>query len=668
VNQVGRYQILEELGRGACGVVYRALDPAIGRTVAIKSIRFSEFSDPDERRDLRERVLREAQSAGKLSHPNIVTIYDVLESNELAYIFMEFVDGSSLKDAMKRDALPAREQVISILRQLAEALDYAHRKGIIHRDIKPANIMISERGVDKDGLAKIADFGVAKLISQEATHQRAFMGTPSYMSPEQLEGVPVGGASDQFALGVVVYELLTGAKPFAAENLAALHYLICKRPAKPVNESNPTLSETVNRVMERVLAKLPEDRYSSCSEFMGALTVALGECPEWLPVAPPKVEGPAKASGNGWYSPETVVSSRLIEAKPADYSITDEAVEVLDPDVLPPEPNRLETALSTRVISDQERAELVGEPERKFEPRSNAGTRIRVGLERPAANSWGWIIAACVAIALAGIFLLRSFYTSKASAPGLEANRIVNSRQPEDLTTNGGGKASTSAPPADLTVGNQTGNPVATPISTDSDSSRTTVAVRAPSPRQEPTTMPTAPLEQRPAVEKPVALPPQPLKAVRQVPAHVAVPTPSAQPVIPQASSVELVSDPAGAQIEVDGRSDSLCLAPCSVSLGPGRHTLSAQASGYGTARKIFTVPVSGSVFVSLGRNTGTMLLTSEPAGADVVIDGKEYGPTPVRVRLSAGRHHLSVSDGNRHHDETIQIDTDGMYARSFRW
>ncbi len=519
MNQVGRYQILEELGRGACGVVYRALDPAIGRTVAIKSIRFSEFSDPDERRDLSERVLREAQSAGKLSHPNIVTIYDVLESNELAYIFMEFVDGPSLKDAMRRDALPDRESMISILRQLAEALDYAHRKGIIHRDIKPANIMISDRGVDKDGVAKIADFGVAKLISHEATHQRAFMGTPSYMSPEQLEGVPVGGASDQFALGVVVYELLTGEKPFAAENLAALHYLICKRPAKPVNELNPALSETVNRVVDRALAKLPEDRYSSCSEFMGALTVALGECPEWRPVAPAKVEEPAKAAGNGWYAPETVVSSRLIEAQPADYSIVDDAVEVIDPDVMPPEPNHVETALSTRVISDEERAELIGEPERNFQSRGNAGTRIRVGVERPSGHTWGWIIAACMAIALAGIFLLRSLYTSKASAPDSEANRIVNSRQPEDLSTNESiGKPSAS--------GGKAGNPAATPISTDSDSSRTTVAVRAPAPRQHRSLLRHLPLplqQQQSAAEKPAALP------SRQIAANVTrVPIPGA--------------------------------------------------------------------------------------------------------------------------------------------
>ena len=437
MNQVGRYQILEELGRGACGVVYRALDPAIGRTVAIKSIRFSELSDPAERRDLRERVLREAQSAGKLSHPNIVTIYDVLESNDLAYIFMEYVDGPSLKDAMRRDTLPARDQMISILRQLAEALDYAHRKGIVHRDIKPANIMISDRGVDKDGVAKIADFGVAKLISHEATHQRALMGTPSYMSPEQLEGVSVGGASDQFALGVVVYQLLTGEKPFTAENLASLHYLICKRPAKPVNEINPALNETVNRVMERALAKLPEDRYSSCSEFLGALSVALGECPDWRPVAPPKVEEVEKAVGNGWYAPETVVSSRLIEAnhsetRPADFSIVDADIEVLDPDVLPPEPHNLETSVSTRIATQGELAEYAISRERaSFQPRVS-GTRVRVAVDPPLAQNRGWIMAAvCAAIVVLGIILVRTISAPKANAPDLESKRVVPPRSPK---------------------------------------------------------------------------------------------------------------------------------------------------------------------------------------------------------------------------------------------
>jgi len=655
VNQVGRYQILEELGRGACGVVYRALDPAIGRTVAIKSIRFSEFSDPGERRDLRERVLREAQSAGKLSHPNIVTIYDVLESDDLAYIFMEFVDGPSLKDAMQRDTLPGREQMISILRQLAEALDYAHRKGIVHRDIKPANIMISDRGVDKDGVAKIADFGVAKLISHEATHQRAFMGTPSYMSPEQLEGVPVGGASDQFALGVVVYELLTGQKPFTADNLAALHYFICKRPAKPVQEVNPTLSETVNRVLDRALAKLPEDRYSSCGEFLGALSIALGECPDWRPVAPPQNMELEKVAGSGWYAPETIVSSRLLEAKPADFSVVDDDVEVMDADVLPPEPHNLETALSTRVASDVEVAAYASGASREFETREfeprSAGTRVRVSENPPTARNWGWIMAAvCAAIVVLSIVLLRTISAPRANTTDAESKRVVSTSQPEDLSTTGKPTALDSKG-----TGSKVTPPVATPISTASDGSSTTVAVRAPASRQLPV--------------KPAPIKPAPLAPTRtqQPPLRIA-PTLTPTPAL-AASSVELVSDPAGARIEVDGRSDLSCLAPCSLTLNPGRHTLVADSSsGYGAARKIFNVPVSGSVFVSMTRNVGTMLLTSDPSGAQVVIDGKDYGSTPVRARLSAGRHHLSVSDGVRHHDETIQIEADGMYQRSFRW
>jgi len=639
VNQVGRFQILEELGRGACGVVYRALDPAIGRTVAIKSIRFSEFSDPDERRDIRERLLREAQSAGKLSHPNIVTIYDVLESNDLAYIFMEFVDGPSLKEAMRRSAPPSREQVLSFLRQIAGALDYAHRKGIIHRDIKPANIMISDRGVDRDGVAKIADFGVAKLISQEATHQRAFIGTPSYMSPEQLEGVAVGGASDQFALADVVYELLTGEKPFAAENLATLHYLICKRAAKPVNELNPALNETANRVMERAMAKLPEERYPSCSEFIGALSVVLGECTEWVPVAPRKTEELEKPVGNGWYAPETVVSSRLI-----GEAVSEEPVAI-DPVVLPPVSDPFDTtALSTQRASDLEIEQYESKRERGL-GRHAEGTKVRrIGVERPAARRLGVTMAACAAIALLGILLLRVLSTPRANQQDLDSRNPVAIAPPEDLSAT---VPQRSAPPADLTT-----SAVATPIGTDSKVSSTTVAVHTPAVR---------PARLTPTVEAPlVALPANPVRlpTVRVAP-----------PIRPETiADVEVVSDPPGARVVVDNRSALSCLAPCSLPLAPGRHTLVAESSSYGTARKIFNVPVEGSVFVSLMRNMGMLLLTSEPAGSTVVVDGKDLGPTPVKVKLPAGRHHLSLSDGVRHHDETIEISADGVYARSFRW
>jgi serine/threonine protein kinase len=646
VNQVGRYQILEELGRGACGVVYRALDPAIGRTVAIKSIRFSEFSEPEERRDLRERVLREAQSAGKLSHPNIVTIYDVLESNDLAYIFMEFVDGPSLKDAMRRDAVPGREQVLSFLRQIAEALDYAHRKGIIHRDIKPANIMISDRGVDRDGVAKIADFGVAKLISHEATHQRAFIGTPSYMSPEQLEGVSVGGPSDQFALAVVVYELLTGEKPFVGDNLAALHYQICKRPPKPVNTVNSTLSETVNRVVEHALEKLPEERFASCSEFVGALAVALGECPEWQPVPPVKSEEVEKAAGNGWYAPETVVSSRLLEGGEATGSDQHEELAVLTPVVMPPEPYRIDTALTTRMASSSERE--AHQRERGLGPRPD-GTKVRIGLEKPAARRFGVTIAACAAVALLAILLVRFLSGPRPGAQGGESARIVSATPPEDLTT---ANKQSSAPPVDLT----TAPPVATPIGTDSSNSSTTVAVRTPVVRNGQAPVPSDELRKPP---------------LRQVAKPVREPTPIALPTHPPTVSmadVEIVSDPPSARVAVDGRSDVSCSTPCSLPLAPGRHTLLAELGGYGNTRKIFSVPISGNVFVSMTRSMGVLLLHSDPEGSTVTVDGRDLGPTPLEVKLAAGRHHLSLSDRGRHHDETIQIDTDGVYARSFRW
>jgi len=631
VNQVGRYQILEELGRGACGVVYRALDPAIGRTVAIKTIRFSEFSDLDERRDMRERVLREAQSAGKLSHPNIVTIYDVLESNDLAYIFMEFVDGSSLKDAMRRDSPPGREQVLSFLRQIASALDYAHRKGIIHRDIKPANIMISDRGVDRDGVAKIADFGVAKLISHEATHQRALMGTPSYMSPEQLEGVAVGGASDQFALGVLVYELLTGEKPFAADNLAALHYFICKRPAKPPHELNPTLSETVTRVVEHALAKLPEERYASCSEFVGALSVALGECGEWQPVAPRKIEEPENPAGKGWYAPETVTSTRLIE----DGSTESEPVAI-DPIVLPPSENVFDTATSARVATHSMRQEFGDNQPRNLGPRLD-GTKVRIGVEPPAARHVAVTMAACAAVVLLGVLLVRFLSGPRPATQDLETNGAVTSAPPEDLSAT---SKQTTAPPADLTTA-----PVLAPVTSGASAGNPVAAVRVPATRPE--------VRQ----EEPTAPVAKPRPLVRSAASRAET-----------VSNVELNSDPPGARVVVDNRSDLACLAPCSVSLLAGRHTLSAELVGYGTTRKIFNAPLEGSVFVTMERNTGLLMLTSEPAGTEVMIDGKDIGPTPVHVNLPAGKHHLTLTDGTRRHEETIQIDTDGAYVRSFRW
>ena len=279
MEQIGRYQIVGELGRGAMGIVYRALDPAIGRTIAIKTIRLADLTDPSERERLRERLVREAQSAGILSHPGIVTIYDIAQEGDMAYVFMEFVDGPPLDKMLEGETPPGGEALLSILHQTAVALDYAHRKGIVHRDIKPANIMIAE-----DGSAKITDFGVAKIVSQQMTQAGAMMGTPSYMSPEQVQGIPVDGRADQFSLGVIAYELLTGEKPFAAEYLPTLLYKIVREEPAAPQRLNPTLDDAVEAVLRRALAKSPDDRFPTCAEFTAALVAACQRRPGWQPM------------------------------------------------------------------------------------------------------------------------------------------------------------------------------------------------------------------------------------------------------------------------------------------------------------------------------------------------------------------------------------------------
>jgi serine/threonine-protein kinase len=280
VQQIGRYQIVGELGRGAMGVVYRALDPAIGRTIAIKSIRLTEFSDAAERDRLRDRLFREAQSAGILSHPNIVTIYDILEENGLAYIFMEFVNGPALEKLLGPDHAPDKSSLFAVLRQTAAALDYAHKKGIVHRDIKPANLMIHD-----DGTAKITDFGVAKILSQQMTQTGMMMGTPSYMSPEQIQGTEITGKADQFSLAVIAFEMLTGEKPFVAEHLATLLYRISREDPLSAQRLNATLDPAVDAVLNRALAKNPAERFDNCTDFITALEHACSASSAWAPLA-----------------------------------------------------------------------------------------------------------------------------------------------------------------------------------------------------------------------------------------------------------------------------------------------------------------------------------------------------------------------------------------------
>jgi serine/threonine protein kinase len=277
MDRIGRYQISKELGRGAMGVVYLAVDPTIGRNVAIKTIRLGEVTDSDERAKLRERLFREARSAGILSHPGIVTIYDMEEHDDVAFIAMEFVDGPTLDQVLSKREAIAPDRLMSILRQTAAALDYAHAKGIVHRDIKPANIMIAS-----DGAVKITDFGIAKVTtSQQYTQTGTILGTPNYMSPEQVQGLSVTGRADQFSLGVIAFEMLTGDRPFTGEHLTTVVYKIVAEEPPPVQRLNPTLGPQIDSVLRRGLTKKPEGRYASCIEFVNSLDAACANTQGW---------------------------------------------------------------------------------------------------------------------------------------------------------------------------------------------------------------------------------------------------------------------------------------------------------------------------------------------------------------------------------------------------
>ena len=255
MDKVGRYEIVGELGRGAMGVVYRAIDPTIGRTVALKTTRLD--VDAIERDELLRRFRNEAHAAGQMNHPNIVTIHDAGECDGLFYIAMEYLEGETLQYLMTQTHPIPTEQLIEIARQVATGLEYAHSMSVVHRDIKPANIMIT-----RQKLAKIMDFGISKSVGTLTRTGHVF-GTPYYMSPEQVIGHAVDGRSDLFSFGVVLYEMATGARPFGGDTVATVIYKIINEIPPSPCELQTGIDPRMSAVITRCLEKKPEDRYQT---------------------------------------------------------------------------------------------------------------------------------------------------------------------------------------------------------------------------------------------------------------------------------------------------------------------------------------------------------------------------------------------------------------------
>ena len=262
MKNIGKYKITSILGKGAMGIVYRALDPDINREVAIKTIRFDLVSEEGDREEMMERFMREAQAAGKLTHSNIITIYDVGREKDMTYIVMQLIEGKSLQKVISSGEKISTKEVIQLMDQLCKALDYAHDNGIIHRDIKPANILL-----DKEGKPFIVDFGVARLETSTLTEAGTTLGTPSYMSPEQVMGKKVDRRSDIFSLGSILYELLTGKRAFQAQSITTVIYKIINEEPVALTEVKRGLPVGFERIVCKALAKDPKGRYQNCAEL-----------------------------------------------------------------------------------------------------------------------------------------------------------------------------------------------------------------------------------------------------------------------------------------------------------------------------------------------------------------------------------------------------------------
>lgn len=641
MQQIGRYEIERELGRGAMGIVYLARDTRLGRAVALKTIRLSDFADDQKLKRLRERLIREAQSAGSLSHENIVTIYDVEERDDISYISMEFVEGESLERALEQRRELSREKLLSLLRQMAGGLDFAHSRGIVHRDIKPANVMVNHLG-----RVKITDFGVAKITyATSMTQGGTMLGTPDYMSPEQIDGGAVDGRADQFSLAVIAFELLTGEKPFAADSLAALFYRIAHESAPDATLLNPSLSAEIGEVLAKAMAKKAEARFSTCMGFVDALTDACRRSP-------------------GWHALPRGMSQTLPTAHdtPPVAEAVRETIPAAAPPVMPPvapAPRELPPlgggtpAAEAGFITGTATAETVG---------SGLGTESRDWLARleeeeraSRSRKRRGLVLAIFAFLMLGGALAAAYYWlggSVVNAPVTPPTDEVAGRP--SATGNGTSPGGTESPEENAA------SSAGTTESTDGDprepggETGDTSAAAADSGAADPGPETSQASSPAPAEPAPVAAPAKPVE----------------RPVSPpreRLTTVRFMSEPPGATVTVDATPRLSCETPCSLELSVGRHTYSARRSGYRNEIRLVEVGSYGStVNVRMQPVVGMVRVNSTPIGASVSLNGeRQSGTTPMTLRLTPGRYRIVVERNGRSVERNITVQEDALIQLS---
>jgi tRNA A-37 threonylcarbamoyl transferase component Bud32 len=615
MDSIGRYRIIGELGRGAMGVVYHATDPAIGRSVAIKTIRIHDIHDKQQREKLRERLFREARSAGVLSHPNIVTIYDMDEVDGLAYIAMAYVNGPTLEKILASQTPLSGVKMLRILRQAASALDYAHGRGIVHRDVKPANIM-----TDEDGAVKITDFGIAKITAPgDATETKTVVGTPNYMSPEQVQGLPVDGRSDQFSLAVIAYEILTGERPFQGEHLSTVVYKIVAEEPERAQQINGTLTARIDEVLRRALSKKPEDRYPNCANFVGALEMACAESRGWKTLA----AGSAAAM-------TTIAVDRPL-------SHGNEGAPTFD---LPAPPSG-------------------GRPDWETPQRTSRFVPVMlsviVALGLVGAVMWqaGGLPGLPNLPNLAGLL---SFWQSRTDGPQASATPAQEpTTAPQDQPP----------PAADQT-------PAQAPASTPAPEPQSAAA--ADQQPQQAAAAPTAPVPAaQPPVRKPSPLGPRTGDGVAANKTPIGAPPAQSQETVrmPRGRNAPqdlwVTTNPPGAKVVLDDNLGQSCQTPCMLHGPAGVHHLTVSQAGYlNEYREIHVGDTAQDVpLISLREASGTLMVTTVPPGASVRINGQLVQQvTPAAITLRPGTYSVTVEKGGRTQTERVEVQQSPVYMQ----
>jgi len=584
------------------GVVYQGFDPTIERTVAIKTM-LTEGLSPQEFQEYKARFKREAMAAGILAHPNIITVYDFGEDSGVLYLAMEFLEGKSLEKIVQEQTVLPIETILPIYDQVCSALDMAHRNKIVHRDIKPANIMILQ-----NGLVKVTDFGIAKMMAMGMTQAGQILGTPNYMSPEQVKGRQIDGRSDIFSLGVILYELCTGEKPFGGQNITTVIYKIINENPIPPRELDASIHAGLSYVIAKALAKNVDERYQTCGELaedlrnyknLGGPATGQGTVMMQAPAAP--MEAPEPPAPTRYQMPQPPAPPRqsiptIIEAPPTRVTEVPIAGEE------PP------TTVDETPIASSLNIHMIPPPA----PRQQSIPQI------------AWVIGALLVVAIMGVISYFFFLRPESQTNNAEISRPVEKvTQPQIL------------PPVNPTAPTP-GTQASTTPATGSGTSTT------PTPGPGTSTTPT------PAPEKPPAPTP-----VTQTPVAPAPATPSPRTKEPasrlapaKVGQLMVSANVTGAKISVDGQSDPRWVTPYTIpDLPAGGHNVVISMDGYESYRSSVTIEggQTSNVAGTLSSPRAELDVVTSPAGVEVFIDGKSYGPSPVKATLAPGNHTYSV-------------------------